>query len=95
LYQYTSGGTVSGTRRTSKRYRQPGEKELTKIFFLEYELDELFFEEEIEDFLSVAHQGIAGEFYYAKEVNPRYKPGSGKKLYRCTDNYIIGVGGEA
>lgn len=80
-------------RRTSKHYRQPEDEELTKIFFLRYELEELFTEEEIVDFMSVARQSISGEFFFAVERNPRYKRGSNKRPFRGTENYIIGVGG--
>lgn len=76
-----------------RRYRRPTNEEAVKIFFKEYELEELFYFDEVEEFLTVAYQAIAGEFYYAVEVNPRFKLGSNNKLYRGTDNYIIGVGG--
>ncbi len=81
-------------RHRAKDYRQPKREELNKIFFLQYGLQELFDPEDIEDFLSVALHAVAGEFHYAKELNPRYSLGSNKRLYRCTDNYIIGVGGK-
>lgn len=73
-------------------YRQPSQEEVTKIFFLQYELDELFMEEEIIDLMTIARQSVAGEFYFACEENPRWRPGSDKKRFRGTDNFIIGVG---
>lgn len=79
-------------RYRSQRYRKPDDKEVKKIFFLQYDLEELFYEEQILDFMSIARQGVAGEFYFAKEENPRWRPGSNKKRFRGTDNYIIGVG---
>lgn len=80
-------------RRRSQGYRRPDEKELHKILFLKYELEELFFEEEILDFMTVARQSVAGEFYFAKEENPRWRQDSNKKRFRGTDNFIIGVSG--
>ncbi|HET6622510.1 MAG TPA: hypothetical protein VFG56_01100 [Candidatus Saccharimonadales bacterium] len=77
-------------RRTTK-HRQASDKELSKIFFLHYELEEIFYEEEIIDFMAAARQAVAGEFYFACEQNPRWKPNSDKKRFRGTDNYIIGV----
>lgn len=80
------------TKATS-RHRQPSGSELTRIFFRPYELDELFTDEEIEQLVSLARLSIAGEFFFAMEENPRFRPGNGMKRYRNTDNYIIGIGG--
>ncbi len=78
----------------TQKHRRPDEKELNKIFFMHYELSELFFEEEIIDLMIVARQSVAGEFYFAKEENPRWRSGSDKKRFRGTDNFIIGIGGK-
>ncbi len=80
-------------RYRAKRHRVPDKEEQKRIFFQPYELEELFFEEEILDLMSIARQGVAGEFYFAREENPRWRPGSDKKRFRGTDNFIIGVGG--
>ena len=74
--------------RRSQKYRQPDRKERNKIFFTGYQLGELFSEEEIADLVSTARQRVIGEFFYATERNPRYRPGSGMKARRGTDNYI-------
>jgi hypothetical protein len=73
------------------KYRHPSRKEQSKIFFTGYELDELFTEEEIADFMAAARRRILGEFHYATEKNPRHRPGDDRRPYRRTDNYICGV----
>ncbi|HET8689897.1 MAG TPA: hypothetical protein VFL81_00435 [Candidatus Saccharimonadales bacterium] len=83
---------MSKTWRRTTKHRQASDKELAKIFFLHYELEEIFYPEEIIDLMATARQAVAGEFYFACEQNPRWKPGSNKKRFRGTDNYIIGVG---
>lgn len=85
---------MSANWRRTGRYRQPEQEELKRIFFREYELEELFTEEEVIDLMSTARQSVAGEFYFACEENPRWRPGSDKKRFRGTDNFIIGVGGK-
>lgn len=84
---------MSTNWRRTRRYRQPEQEELKRIFFRDYELDKLFTEEEIIDLMSTARQSVAGEFYFACEENPRWRPGSDKKRFRGTDNFIIGIGG--
>lgn len=84
---------MSANWRRTKHYRQPSKKEVSKILFLQYELEELFNDGEIIDLMATARQSVAGEFYFAREENPRWRPGSDKKRFRGTDNFIIGVGG--
>lgn len=78
--------------RRNRTYRTPTREEQSKIFFIGYELDELFFDEEqFMNILDAARRRVIGEFYYATEKNPRYKPGSDRRPYQRTDNYIWGV----
>jgi hypothetical protein len=77
--------------RRTRTYRTPTREEETRIFFIGYELTELFDEEEIEDFAAAARRRIIGEFFYATERNPRFKPGSDRRQRRRTDNYIWGL----
>lgn len=73
-------------------YRTPTRKEQNQLFFGEIKLDELFFDEEqFMNILDAARRRIIGEFYFATEKNPRYKPGSDRRPYQRTDNYIWGV----
>ena len=75
-----------------RTYRTPSRKEQNKILFVGYELDELFFDEEqFMNILDAARRRVIGEFYFATEKNPRYKPGSDRRPERRTDNYIWGV----
>lgn len=90
---YTHLGVHVSKQRTARNYRQPTKQEETKIYFTGYELDDIFFEDEIEDFFAVARRRIIAEFFYATERNPRYKYGSDRRPYQRTDNYIIGVSG--
>ena len=78
-------------RRNAPRHRQATRQEISKITYLGYELSELFDEEEIADIVSIAKHSVAGEFFHAKEFNPRAGINRKKKLYVNTDNYIIGV----
>ncbi len=82
-------------RRHSSQYRKPTRLEKSKIYHLDYELDSLFTEDEIIDLMDSARLAIAGEFYFAKEKNPRWRPGCSLKPYRGTDHYVIGVGGKS
>lgn len=79
-------------KRKTRTYREPTQREVTKILFGKITLNELFDEQEIEDLMAAARRRIIGEFYYATEKNPRYRPGSGGRPLRRTDNYIWGVG---
>ena len=79
--------------RRVKLYPDLTRERYSKIVHIGYELSELFNEEELEDIVSDARLAIAGEFYFATERNPRYKPGNGQRKERSTDNYIVGVGG--
>lgn len=75
----------------SRSYRSASRKEQSLIFFLGYQLDELFTEEMLEDLCDVARHRIIGEFHHATERNPRYKTGSDRRPYQRTDNYIWGL----
>lgn len=83
---------MSKSWRSTAKHRQATDKEIAKIFFLHYELDDIFYPEEIDKLMETARRAVAGEFYFACEQNPRWRPGSDKKRFRGTDNYIIGVG---
>jgi len=72
-------------------YRQPSREVYNKILFTGFKLNELFDPEEIADFAAAARRRIIGEFFYAKEKNPRYKPGSDRSPQQRTDNYIWGL----
>jgi hypothetical protein len=78
--------------RSTRAFRQPTREENSKILFIGYELGELFDGKEIEDFMAAAQRRVFGEFHYAMETNPRFKPGSGRRPKRRTNNYIIGLG---
>jgi hypothetical protein len=78
--------------RSTRAYRQPSREEESKILFLGFQLGELFEEKEIEDFMAAAKRRIVGEFHYAMETNPRFRPGSDRRPKRRTDNYIVGLG---
>lgn len=80
-------------RRKPQKYRQPTSEEAAKINFIGYKLDEIFYQDEIEDFAAIARQRVIGEFFYAKERNPRYKAGSDRSQWQRTQNYILGVSG--
>ena len=84
---------MSKTRSTRGR-RSPTEEETSKILFTGYELQELFYPEEIEDFMDAARRRVIRKFHSATEPNPRYKWGSDRRPTRRTDNYIIGVSGK-
>jgi hypothetical protein len=72
-----------------RKYRTPTTKEQNQIFFIGHELEELFPDEEImKDILKAARLRAIGEFFYATEKNPRYKPGSDRRAEQRTDNYI-------
>lgn len=72
------------------RHRLP-KKTVGRITRIGYRLDELFFQEELEDLMVIARHRISREFHFATEENPRWKPGSGRRQFRQTDNFIIGV----
>ncbi len=72
------------SRRHTRQYRSVDKDGVHKIFFIGYQLDELFDEEQLNDFLVVARRRIVGEFFYATD---RYR---GRRV--STDNYIVGVG---
>ncbi len=78
-------------KRNTRGRRSPTKEEQGRIFFTGYQLDELFFPEEIEDFMDAAKRRIIRRFYNATEPNPRYRWGSDRRPTRRTDNYIIGV----
>jgi hypothetical protein len=82
---------VPKTRRT-RNYRTPTRKEQSKILHIGYQLGELFDDKEVADLMAAARQRVIGEFHYATEKNPRYRPGSDRRPRRRTDNYIWGVG---
>lgn len=74
------------------RYRTPTRKEQNQLFFGEIELDELFPDEDVlKKVLKAARLRAIGEFFYATEKNPRYRPGSDRRPFQRTDNYIWGV----
>jgi len=77
--------------RSSRSRRSPTNEEASKILYSGYELKELFFPEEIEDFMDAAKRRIIRKFFNATEPDPRYKWGSDRRPTRRTDNYIIGV----
>lgn len=77
--------------RKKNKCREATDKEWNKLYFLGYTLEELFDEDKIHDLISLARLRIVGEFYYATELNPRYRSGNGQKPRRGTDNYIIGI----
>lgn len=80
--------------RKGRVYRTPTRKERNQLFFGEIKLDELFDHLDEEQFMSIldaARRRIIGEFYFATEPNPRYQPGSDRRPYQRTDNYIWGV----
>ena len=74
-------------------HRQATHKEIVAIHYTGYELEELFTDEQIVDILVIARLAVAGEFFHAKDFNPRYKPGQGMRQFFNTDNYIIGCEG--
>jgi hypothetical protein len=78
--------------RSSRTFRETSRREENIILHIGYPLNELFDEKEIEDFMAAAKRRIIGEFHYAMETNPRFKPGSDRRPKRRTDNYIIGLG---
>lgn len=82
------------SKRSASKYRSPTSKEASKILYTGYQLHELYFPDEIEDFMAAAKRRIMNAFHAATEPNPRYKWGSDRRPYRRTDNYIIGVGGK-
>lgn len=77
--------------RSTRGRRSPTKEEASRILFTGYELQELFFPEEIEDFMDAARRRIIRRFFIATEPNPRYKWGSDRRPTRRTDNYIVGV----
>ena len=77
--------------RSARTFRQTTQREENVILHIGYPLAELFDEKEIEDFMAAAKRRIVGEFHYAMETNPRFKPGSDRRPKRRTDNYIIGL----
>lgn len=78
----------SVSRKTKRHYtREPSTK-----YLLGMPLDELFFEDEVLDFMAVARRRIIATFHHATEPTPRFRPGQGMKRERGTDNYIVGVG---
>lgn len=81
-------------RRKNRKYREPTREETGKIKSGGFRLNELFFEEEIEDFVAAARRRVIGEFFFATERNPRYKQGSDRRPTQRTDNYILGVSGK-
>lgn len=71
-------------------YRQPTREEKEQAFS-GLELDDLFDEDEIADLMGAAKRRIVREFICAVEKNPRFRPGSGRRPYQRTDNYIWGL----
>ena len=64
-----------------------------KLLYGKVNLGEHFNEDKIGDLLVLARQRVLGEFHFAREPRPGYRPGYGKSPLRKTDNYICGVAG--
>lgn len=86
----TQPGVRVPKNRRIMTYRLPTREENERRF-TGFELDDLFDEEEIIDIMAAAKRRIVREFVCAVEKNPRFRPGSGRRPYQRTDNYIWGL----